>query len=94
MRALAITGIETAWMICLMRLGLAMRATPPSARIIAGTRSSAMTESRTRLFGDAGLLDVHHVHDDAALQHLGEADLQAQTSSSNTLVFILLGHFP
>src|ERR1039457_3885213 len=31
-------------MICLMRLGLAMRATPPSARIMAGTRSNAMTE--------------------------------------------------
>ena len=31
-------------MICLMSLGLAMRATPPSARIIAGTRSSAITE--------------------------------------------------
>jgi hypothetical protein len=30
-------------MICLIRLGLAMRATPPWARIIAGTRSSAMT---------------------------------------------------
>ena len=38
------TGMETASMICLMSLGLAMRATPPSARIMAGTRSSAMTE--------------------------------------------------
>jgi hypothetical protein len=37
-------GMETAPMICLMSLGLAMRATPPSARIMAGTRSSAMTE--------------------------------------------------
>jgi hypothetical protein len=45
MRALAMTGMETAWMICLMRLGLAMRATPPSARIMAGTRSRAMTET-------------------------------------------------
>ena len=26
------------------------------------------------LFGDAGLLDVHDVHDDAALEHLGEAE--------------------
>src|SRR5450432_4194708 len=43
MRHLAITGMETAAMISRMRLGLAMRATPPSARIIAGTRSSAMT---------------------------------------------------
>ena len=25
-------------------------------------------------FGDAGLLDVHDVHDDAAFEHLGEAE--------------------
>ena len=31
------------------------------------------------LFGDACLLDVHDVHDDAALEHLGEADLQPET---------------
>src|SRR5271157_947694 len=43
MRHLAITGIETVLMICLISLGLAMRDTPPSARMIAGTRSSAMT---------------------------------------------------
>ena len=30
------------------------------------------------LFGDARLLDVHDVHDDAALEHLGEADLEAK----------------
>ncbi len=28
--------------------------------------------------GDAGLLDVHHVHDDSALEHLGEAELEAE----------------
>src|SRR5580704_751123 len=43
MRHLAITGIETAPMISRMILGDAMRATPPSARICAGTRSRAMT---------------------------------------------------
>jgi len=32
-------------MICLIRAGRAMRATPPSARIMAGTRSRAMTET-------------------------------------------------
>ena len=31
-------------MICLMSEGRAMRATPPSARIMAGTRSRAMTD--------------------------------------------------
>src|SRR5271167_1026279 len=43
MRHLAITGMETVLMICLINLGLAMRETPPSARMIAGTRSSAIT---------------------------------------------------
>src|SRR5215467_1803007 len=45
MRHLAITGMETADMISRIFLGDAMRATPPSARICAGTRSSAMTET-------------------------------------------------
>src|SRR5882724_2893433 len=44
MRHLAITGMETVAMISRIFLGLAMRATPPSARICAGTRSRAMTE--------------------------------------------------
>ncbi len=42
-RALAITGIVTADWISLITRGLAMRATPPSARMSAGTRSSAIT---------------------------------------------------
>src|SRR5262249_8295410 len=43
MRHLAITGMVTAFMIDLMRAGSDMRATPPSRRMSAGTRSSAMT---------------------------------------------------
>ena len=43
MRHLAITGIDTSAMISRIFFGEAMRATPPSARIWAGTRSSAMT---------------------------------------------------
>ena len=62
-----------------MSFGLAMRATPPSARIMAGTRSSAMTAIAPACFGNARLLDVHDVHDDAALEHLGQADLQPET---------------
>ena len=43
MRALAITGIETAcWMPSII-VGSDMRATPPSRRMSAGTRSSAIT---------------------------------------------------
>src|SRR5579872_859650 len=45
MRHLAITGIDTAAMISRIFLGLAMRATPPSARICAGTRSRAITDT-------------------------------------------------
>src|SRR3954447_26242375 len=43
MRALAITGIETAWMIPSIMSGSLIRAMPPWARMSAGTRSSAMT---------------------------------------------------
>src|SRR3954454_2644117 len=43
MRAFAMTGIETASWIPLIISGSLMRATPPSRRMSAGTRSSAMT---------------------------------------------------
>src|SRR5438270_9369202 len=43
MRHLAMTGTETAAMISRIFFGEAIRATPPSARICAGTRSSAIT---------------------------------------------------
>ena len=45
MRALAMTGIVTASMICSISSGSLIRATPPSRRMSAGTRSSAMTET-------------------------------------------------
>src|SRR5579859_2603432 len=40
-----ITGMDTAAMISRIFLGDAIRATPPSARICAGTRSSAITDT-------------------------------------------------
>src|SRR3954471_24775601 len=43
MRALAMTGIETASMMPSIMSGSLMRDTPPSARMSAGTRSSAIT---------------------------------------------------
>ncbi len=43
MRALAITGTVTAALMPSIRAGSLMRATPPSRRMSAGTRSSAMT---------------------------------------------------
>ena len=42
-RAFAMTGIVTVSMISLIIFGSDMRATPPCARMSAGTRSSAMT---------------------------------------------------
>src|ERR1700689_5136195 len=49
MRHFAITGMETVSMISRIFLGEAMRATPPSARICAGTRSRAMTATAPAL---------------------------------------------
>src|ERR1700731_2922986 len=43
MRHFAITGIDTVAIISRIFFGEAIRATPPSARICAGTRSSAIT---------------------------------------------------
>ncbi|PON62978.1 hypothetical protein PanWU01x14_134250 [Parasponia andersonii] len=43
MRALAMTGMVTACLISLMSWGSLIRATPPWARMSAGTRSRAMT---------------------------------------------------
>jgi hypothetical protein len=43
MRALAMTGIETAEMMPSIMSGSLIRATPPWARMSAGTRSSAIT---------------------------------------------------
>ena len=54
-----------------------MRATPPSLRMSAGTRSSAITDGGAGVLGDLRLLGVGDVHDDAALEHLGEADVLA-----------------
>jgi hypothetical protein len=42
-RHLAMTGMDTAWMISSIMSGSLIRATPPSARISAGTRSRAIT---------------------------------------------------
>jgi hypothetical protein len=41
-----------------------------------------MTATGAGLFGDARLLDVHDVHDDAAFEHLGEAEFEASISTS------------
>ncbi len=38
------------------------------------------------LFGDARLLDVHDVHDDATLEHLGQAGLEAEGGGAEVAV--------
>jgi hypothetical protein len=40
------------------------------------------------LFGNASLLDVHHVHDDSTFEHLSQADLETKTCSRRTTVVL------
>ena len=90
MRHFAITGIVTASWISRIMPGSDMRATPPSRRMSAGTRSSAMTAHAPGVLGDHGLLGVDDVHDDAALEHLGEAALDAHGAGFSHAA--VLGH--
>ena len=88
MRHLAITGIVTAsWMPEIIS-GSLMRATPPSARMSAGMRSSAITAQAPASSAMRGLLGGRDVHDDAALQHLGEPRLDAHRPGAP----VALGH--
>jgi hypothetical protein len=41
------------------------------------------------LFGDAGLFDVHDVHDDAAFEHLGEAEFEAEGRGAEVSVAVV-----
>ena len=77
-------------MISLMIFGEAMRATPPSARICAGTRSRAMTATAPAFSAISACSAFDDVHDDAALQHLGQADLQAQSVVVASWSFVAL----
>src|ERR671933_47413 len=79
MRHLAITGMLTASMMPATISGSLMRATPPCARISAGPPPGAPPRPAPRLFGDAGVLGVDHVHDYPALEHLGEALLRRKS---------------
>ena len=47
---------------------------------------------RARLFGDAGLFDVHDVHDDSTLEHLGQAGLEAEGRGSEVAVGGVICH--
>ena len=77
-RHFAMTGIDTAsWISRIFETG-DIRATPPSRRMSAGTRSSAITAAAPACLGDLRLLGVDDVHDDAALQHLRQAHFQTK----------------
>src|SRR5262245_54186599 len=84
MRHFAITGIETPASISLIKAGSDMRATPPSRRMRAGMRSSAITAAApdtgrwAGLLRDARPIGAHHVHDHAAFQHLRQTHLEAE----------------
>jgi len=41
------------------------------------------------LFSDAGLFDVHDVHDDAAFEHLGEAEFEAEGRGAEVSVAVV-----
>ena len=84
MRALAMTGMVTAALMPSIRAGSLMRATPPSRRMSAGTRSRAITDDGAGVLGDLGLLGGDHVHDHAAPQHLGQAPLDQVGAGATT----------
>src|SRR5690606_5213773 len=47
---------------------------------VGGNAFERHDRDRSRFLGDPGLLRVHHVHDDAALEHLRQTSLETQTS--------------
>ena len=58
--------------------GSLMRATPPSRRMSDGHPLERHDRDGAGVLGDLGLLGVDDVHDHAALQHLGQAPLDAE----------------
>ena len=78
MRALAITGIDTA---CLDALDHLRIAHPGDAAVAADVGRHALERHHGAgpgVLGDAGVLGRDDVHDHAALEHLGEAALDRE----------------
>ena len=48
---------------------------------------------RAGVFGDFGLVGGDHVHDDAALQHLGQAGFEIDDGSAAIILSVLGGRF-
>ena len=57
-----------------------MRATPPCGADVGGHALECHDGDGAGILGDLGLLGGDDVHDDAALEHLGEAALDAARS--------------
>ena len=75
MRHFAMTGIVTGLHDVLIIVGSDMRATPPSRADVGRDALEGHDSDRAGVFGDLGLVGRHHVHDHAALEHLGQAAL-------------------
>ena len=73
-------------MICLMSAGLGHAGHAAFGADHGGNALESHDGSGAGLFGDARLLDVHDVHDDAALEHLGQADFETQAGGTKVTV--------
>ena len=82
MRALAMTGIETAAMMPSIMSGSLMRDDAALRADVGGHALERHDRDGSGILGDLGLLGGDDVHDDAALEHLGEAALDAARSVS------------
>ena len=72
------TGIVTASTMPSTMVGSDMRETPPCGADVGGHALERHDGDRAGVLGDLGLLGVDDVHDDAALEHLGEARLDPE----------------
>ena len=77
MRAFAMTGIETAAMIAVDQVGVAHARDAALGADVGGHALERHDGDGAGILGDLGLLGGDDVHDDAALEHLGESALDA-----------------
>ena len=75
-------------MISLMRLGIGHAGYAAFGADHRGHALQGHHGNGAGLLGNFRLLDVHHVHDDAALEHLGQADLQTQACAAVGIIAV------
>ncbi len=88
MRHLAITGIVTASMIFMIKLGVGHARYAALCADIGGDPLERHDGARACFLGDLGMLRRDDVHDDAALEHLCQAFLDSE--STGLLFHIIL----